>query len=76
MSEIEDRLEKLEELIKIQAEAGNWDYCPYMFGLLNGMLLARYVFDDNDPEYPDSPDKWLEDVALLDKFNKSGVVIK
>ena len=76
MSEVEDRLEKLENLIKIQADNGNWDYSPYMHGLLVGMLVAKSVFTDESPEYPDAPEQWLEDIEMLDKFNKSGAVIE
>jgi len=76
MSEIEDRLKKLEDLIKIQADDGNWNYNDYMYGLLNGMLLAQSVFDDKTPDYPDAPNQWISDLETLDKFNKSGAVVK
>ena len=76
MNEVEDRLEKLDNLIKVQADEGNWNYSPYMHGLLIGMLVAKSVFTDEQPEYPDAPEHWIEDFETMDKLNKSGTTIE
>ena len=71
----DEELEKLDDIIAVQADTGNWDYSEYMFGLLNGMLLARAVLSETNPDYPDRPDSWIQDLATLDEFNNSGAVI-
>lgn len=75
MTEQDINLKKLEDLIKIQETDGNWNYSPYMLGLLNGMYLARSVFTDEDPQYKDHPETWIEDFETLQKFNKTNTVI-
>jgi len=81
MTELEDKVKKLTNLINIQESTGNWDYSPYMFGLLNGMLLARSIMEtspddaDSDPFYKEAPETWIEDLDILEKLNKSGIVI-
>ena len=73
-------LEKLQDLSDIQCQDGNWNYDPYMHGLANGMLLAIHILEDakdnSSPLYKDAPKHWLSDFDTLEKFNKSGVVIK
>ena len=76
MSDIEDRINKLQDLINTQGDSGNWDYDPYMHGLYNGMCLARSVFDDEEPDFKDSPEHWLADFDTMDKLNKSGTTIE
>lgn len=75
MSELEKSIKVLDDLISVQSDSGNWDYNEYMYGLLNGMLLAKAVLTDNNPPYPDRPGTWMQDTELHDKFNKSGSVI-
>lgn len=55
---LEDKINKLQDLIDVQATPGNWDYDPYMNGLLNGMLIAQSVLKDVEPNFPDSPKEW------------------
>lgn len=69
-------LDELDDLIKVQATDGNWNYDPYMRGMANGMLLAKSLLDGQDPEYIDSPEMYLRDIEMLDKFNQSSVVLK
>ncbi len=71
----EEQLKKLDDLIAVQADHGNWDYSEYMYGLLNGMILARAVLGEANPDYPDRPEQWIQDFDALEKFNKSGAVI-
>ena len=73
--EIENQIKKLQDLIDVQADAGNWDYDPYMHGMLNGMLLSRCLLDGKDPDFKNAPERWLRDFEILEKLNKSGVLV-
>ena len=68
------QLKNLQQIIDIQATSGNWDYDPYMFGLLNGMLFARSLLDGKDPGFKSAPEVWLSDYAELEKLALQGVV--
>lgn len=54
---------ELNEIIEVMKEDGNWNYSPYMLGLLNGLLLAESIMKRNkkDPEYYTEPEKWYEE---------------
>lgn len=54
-------IEKLNNLIDIQCSDGNWNYDAYMQGMANGMILARSVFTDEDPQFLEAPKAWLSD---------------
>lgn len=56
-----DRIEKLEEMVKVQCSDGNWDYDPYMHGMANGMIFCLAIMRNVDPEYLDPPKTWLVD---------------
>src|ERR1035437_8064094 len=51
---------KIEDLIKIQSTNGNWNYSEYMYGLLNGLIVANSVIDGTEANFPKKPGKWLE----------------
>lgn len=66
-----DALEKLQEMIKTQSTDGNWNYTPYMTGLLNGLLLAQSVItDDHEPEYRDVPDWCIDEQRISQIANR------
>jgi hypothetical protein len=50
------RLEKLEEITRIQCSEGNYTVNEYMRGMANGMILAVATLNDTDPVYFDAPD--------------------
>ena len=50
---------KLNQLVRIQRMDGNWNYDEYMFGFLNGMILARAVLQGKDPKFKNKPKKFL-----------------
>ncbi len=54
-------LEKLENMVAIQTDDGNWNYSPYMFGYANGLILALATMKDEEPKFLDKPSLWLED---------------
>ena len=54
-------LDNLNSIIKVQGATGNWDYDPYMHGLLNGLIMARSLFTDEEPEFVEAPVKWKKD---------------
>lgn len=57
-----DRLEKLDELIKVQTSPGNWDYDPYLHGMANGMILSQAILKDEEPQFLTAPEKWGADI--------------
>lgn len=46
-------------VVDIQSQDGNWNYDPYMHGMLNGMKLIQAIIHDVEPEYSDAPEEWL-----------------
>jgi hypothetical protein len=52
------RIDTSEHLIKIHSKDGNWNYDPYMHGLLNGMKLIHSVYTDKEYEPYDAPKQW------------------
>jgi len=72
------KIEKLEQMIAIQQEDGNWNDSEYMRGLLNGMIISHWTMADNADKYDlkDKPTMYNVDIRFLDKFNNSGVVIE
>lgn len=75
MAVLDDKIKQLKDLIKIQEDTGNWDYDPYMFGLLNGMYLGLSVLDEKEPNFKSAPETWIADLEALEKFNNAGAVI-
>jgi len=63
--EINNRLDQLEKMTKIQCSDGNWNYDAYMHGLANGMIYAQAILQDINPIFLDAPSKWLADDILL-----------
>ena len=61
MKTLEQRLENLNDIIKIQCSRGNGDYDQYMHGLANGLIMARSLFTDEEPEFMEAPAKWGKD---------------
>lgn len=52
-------LDHIDDFINIQSRHGNWDWDPYMFGLLNGLILAKSTITNEDPVFNDTPEKWV-----------------
>ena len=59
---IQDVLEVFDEILDIQCSHGNWNFDPYMYGMANGLLFARFLIDGKDPPYLEAPNEWLSDV--------------
>lgn len=55
------RLRNLDDVISLQASHGNWNFDPYMYGLANGLILARSIMTNTEPEFLVLPKKWLKD---------------
>jgi len=75
MSKIK-KLAELEDLVRVQRHDGNWNYSPYMHGMANGLIVAISVLTGEDPEFIDAPESFLCDLEVLDKFNKSGIIVE
>ena len=67
--------EDLQDLLNIQCADGNWDHDAYMFGMANGLILAMSVVTGEDPDFLAAPENFLADFELIDKFNKSSIIV-
>jgi len=54
-----DKTEAIKDVIECQKADGNWNYGPYMHGMLNGMLLIESIATDKKFEPFEAPKKWL-----------------
>jgi hypothetical protein len=57
----EKELYELDNIIKIQCSDGNYNYNSYMYGLANGLILARSLITGIELKFMDCPDSWLEE---------------
>ena len=48
---MQNKINKIKELLKIQGNDGNWNYDPYMLGLYNGMEMALAIMEDREPVF-------------------------
>ena len=53
------RIVELEKAVETQCADGNWNYDHYMFGMANGLLLARAIIKGESPTFLSPPLKWL-----------------
>lgn len=67
---MENRLENLKDVTKIQCSHGNWDFDPYMQGMANGMLLAVAIMEGKDPEFKSAPSRWGCEVPLFSRVRR------
>lgn len=56
LSLLQERLDKLNNVVKIQCLDGSWDYDAYMMGLANGLILAQAIMLDKSPEFKKVPE--------------------
>ena len=59
MKTLEERVEDLKSITKVQCAEGNFDHGEYMRGLANGLILALSVMEGSEPvfkEYPQDKD--------------------
>ena len=66
---------QLKDLIATQCSDGNWNYCEYMHGMANGMILALSVINGEAAEFMEAPDIFLAQIKILDKFNDSPIIV-
>lgn len=55
-------MKSLQNMIDIQSQSGNWNWDPYMQGLMNGLLLAKSCFEHHTVvllQLKSAPDKWV-----------------
>lgn len=60
--DIEDRINSLRELVKLERTNGNWNYSQYSLGMANGMILALSVITEEEPEFMSLPEVFLSDL--------------
>jgi len=51
---LQDKVDKALELIKVQCGKGNYDQDEYMRGMANGMIIIKSIFTDKEPEFKES----------------------
>jgi hypothetical protein len=54
-------LQDLDDVIDIQQSNGNWNCNSYMWGLANGLILARSILDGKEPLLMEKPLYFLDD---------------
>lgn len=65
-TELQEKIERVRDVFKIQGENGNWNCNQYMHGLYNGLALALSILEDKEPEYRAAPKEWLDDRKPVD----------
>ena len=67
-----NNIEKMNELLKIQGSAGNYNYDSYMLGMYNGMELMVSISEGREPNY-----KTLKDEEFIcNKKNAKNPVLQ
>ncbi len=61
---MKDKLQTINEMLRVQGADGNWNYDPYMQGLYNGMEMIVSILEDRDPIFRDAPEVWLKDIPF------------
>jgi hypothetical protein len=65
IDELHNRFNRIYEeagkVVDVQSQNGNWNFDPYMHGMLNGMILIQAIIHDVEPEYADAPEEWLQE---------------
>lgn len=56
---MDEKLKELKDILNIQLMNGNWNYDPYMHGMLNGMILMIAILEDEPPIFKEAPPFWL-----------------
>ena len=51
MSEIKNNLEKVNDILKVQGNDGNWNQDNYMCGYFNGIELAVAIMENREPKF-------------------------
>lgn len=59
------------KVVDIQSQDGNWNFDPYMHGMLNGMKLIQSIIHDVEPEFADGPEEWLKEDPKQDEMIKA-----
>jgi hypothetical protein len=66
---MQDKMQKLKNLLSIQGTDGNWNHNDYMVGLYNGMELSIATLESRRPVYH-SLNKNLDEVNRMENIMK------
>lgn len=72
-------IEAIDSVIKTQKADGNWNYDPYMHGMLNGMLLIETIVTDKKYNPYSAPKRWKSRnwyERIIDKILMRNKVVK
>lgn len=61
------RIESINDQLKIQASAGNWNYNDYMLGMFNGMECVVATIEGREPKYRSKPEDGFISEKLPDE---------
>ena len=56
----DDVLDSIDSLMEIQKTDGNWNFNEYMLGMLNGMILLESLIYDEDPDFYEEPQRFID----------------
>lgn len=56
------RMRNLDCQLDISMSPGNYDYDQYMYGLTNGLALAKSTLTDSEPVFAPPVETWLKDI--------------
>ncbi len=60
---MEQALEALREIHRVQGNEGNWNHDSYMHGMFNGLEFALSLFENRMPDFRIAPEVWLESLS-------------
>lgn len=58
------KLKAVKQLVQLQGAEGNWNYSNYMMGMYNGMELMLSILEEREPEYKETPEKFIADEVI------------
>ena len=61
---MEDKIEELRGMIKIQSSSGHWNYSPYLLGMANGSIFALSIMTGEEAKYLNPPKEYLCDKTI------------
>jgi hypothetical protein len=64
------RVQALKDVTDVQCADGNWNCDAYMHGMANGLILAKAIMTDENPEFLEAPEKWVTSLTEMKRVCK------
>ena len=68
MTELQKVTQDIANMVDVQTQDGNWNYCPYALGYANGLILALATLKGEEAVFLSRPEKWLSN-RPIDMFD-------